>query len=348
MSGEFTPQLVADLQRRVRQAVPRWNLPPKVPQQVLSVSENVTLLMGEPNQPRATLRLRPMTLRLHRSGYHTAAEITSELAWIQALRADKVVETPAPRLARDGQALQVIPDRTSPTGSRHAVAFDWVPGHNPDPAEHDLVPWFTTLGQLTARLHRHARHWVRPSTFVRKSWTVDSILGPHATWGPWQSALGLTADGADTLALACALIAQRLEHYGQDQQRFGLIHGDLRLANLLVDGERLQVIDFDDCGFSWFLFDFAAAISFHECNPAAAQWFAAWAKGYGQNLPLSADDLAIIPSLVMMRRIQLTAWLASHHEIPLAQDLGSGFTDDTVTMATAYLNPKGTDPAWPW
>lgn len=341
MSGEFTPTLVTALQRRIAHAAPRWSLPTKAPQQVLSISENVTLLMGDPAQPRSRLSERPMTVRLHRSGYHSAEEIRSELAWIAALRDEAVVSTPAPRLARDGEALQSLPDPQAPDGKRHAVAFDWVAGQNPDPAREDLVPWFKVLGRLTARLHLHAQSWKRPAFFTRKAWTLDSILGPKALWGPWNAAVGLTPEGQEVLAKASALITDRLTAYGHDGDRFGLIHGDLRLANLLAQDQTLHVIDFDDCGFSWFLFDFAAAISFHEQDPAVGAWQEAWLSGYQEVRPLGADDLAVIPSLMMMRRMQLSAWLASHHEIPLAQQLGTAFTEGTVSMAQSYLAADG-------
>ena len=55
--------------------------------------------------------------------------------------------------------------------------------------------------------------------------------------------------------------AQRLHAYGTDIDRFGLIHADMRLGNLLVDGERVTLLDFDDCGFGWFLYDLAASLS---------------------------------------------------------------------------------------
>jgi hypothetical protein len=42
-----------------------------------------------------------------------------------------------------------------------------------------------------------------------------------------------------------------MEKFGADHERFGLIHADLRLANLLVWQEKTRVIDFDDCGFGW-------------------------------------------------------------------------------------------------
>ena len=65
----------------------------------------------------------------------------------------------------------------------------------------------------------------------------------------------------------CADVLQkRLAEIGESSDHFGLVHADLRLANLLIDGEQLTVIDFDDCGFSWYLYDFAAAITFMQTS----------------------------------------------------------------------------------
>ena len=52
--------------------------------------------------------------------------------------------------------------------------------------------------------------------------------------------------GREEVALLSRLedtIRRRLEVYGRGRDRFGLTHNDLRLANLLVDGDRTFVID---------------------------------------------------------------------------------------------------------
>ena len=117
---------------------------------------------------------------------------------------------------------------------------------------------------------------------------------------------------------------------------FGLVHADLRLANLLVNGRHLRIIDFDDCGFSWFLYDFATAVSFIEHEPHVPQLLRAWVAG-SQESTLGADAIAEIPTFVVLRRVLLTAWLASHAEVPLALG-GAGYTRDTVALAQALLD----------
>ena len=55
---------------------------------------------------------------------------------------------------------------------------------------------------------------------------------------------------------------------------------DLRLANLLIDGEAVKVIDFDDCGFGWHMYDAATPVSFYEHEPQVPRLLEAWLKGY--------------------------------------------------------------------
>jgi len=104
-------------------------------------------------------------------------------------------------------------------------------------------------------------------------------------------------------------------------------------AHLLVDEPHLRIIDFDDCGFSWFVYDFATAVSFIEHEPVVPQLLRAWLAGYRKTVPLSPEDGTEIPTFVVLRRILLTAWLASHAETPAARQLGAAYTSGTVMLA---------------
>ena len=45
----------------------------------------------------------------------------------------------------------------------------------------------------------------------------------------------------------------------------------------------------------------------------------------------------MLPTFVMLRRLLLTAWIASHAETPTAQALGAGYTDGTVALGEQFL-----------
>jgi Ser/Thr protein kinase RdoA (MazF antagonist) len=223
--------------------------------------------------------------------------------------------------------------------------FERLPGREPDVGEGVL--WFERLGEITARMHHHARGWALPAGFRRKRWDVDAMVGARAFWGPWRAAIGLTAADAVVLERVLELIRRRLERFGDGPDVFGLVHADLRLANLLVDGPHLRVIDFDDCGFGWFGYDFATAVSFIEHGAIVPALLRAWCGGYRRVAALDAATVAEIPTFVVLRRILLTAWLASHAEVPFAREFGASFTAGTVKLADALLGGRlfGRDPA---
>jgi len=338
MSGEYATEVVHDLELMVGASLARWNLPPDTRVRLLNLSENATFAL-EPPPARSAAAGAPaeLILRVHRIGYSSAEEIRSELAWITALREAQVIETARPIPALDGTLVQRL---ASPSGraDRHAVAFERLPGA--EPGQDDVLPWFERLGAVTARMHQHARGWRLPSDFKRKRWDLAAMIGSHAYWGPWRAALGLDAAGARVFEAALALIERRLAAYGTGPERFGLVHADLRLANLLADRKHLRVIDFDDCGFSWFMYDFASAVSFIEHDPKIPELLEAWVRGYRTITALARADAREIPTFVMLRRILLCAWLASHSEVPLAQTLGAAYTHGTLELAEQFLRDR--------
>ncbi len=323
----YSQDFISRLENGLRGALPRWGLPETADVRLLTVSENATFRARDPESGREFI------FRVHRPGYHTRAEIESELAWLAALKTDRVVDTLTPIAQTDGRLLADIEDDGT---VRHVVAFEPIPGQEPDEAS-GLARWFHELGAISARLHNHVRGWTQPEGFVRKVWNFDSTLGSNPLWGDWREGVGLTAEGREILERTANVLRERLGQYGETSETFGLIHADLRCANLLIAGDRLSVIDFDDCGFSWYLYDFAAAISFLEHEPYIPELLTAWIAGYRTVTPLSDDETAIIPTFIMLRRMLLTAWIASHIETPTAQQLGKGYTEGTVALARAFL-----------
>jgi Ser/Thr protein kinase RdoA (MazF antagonist) len=323
----MTAAIIETMRSELRAALPRWGMSGDATLAFLSHSENTTFLAED---PRAGQRL---VLRVQRIAYHSTPEIASELSWIAALIADEVIITPRPRADRDDQLLCSVPLNGS---MRQVVAFEHMTGHEPD-ATASLPAWFLKLGALTARLHGHSRSWSRTPGFQRKTWDFDAMLGARPLWGDWRAAMGLRESERPLLQRVADLLAQRVRTYGQPSDRFGLVHADLRLANLLVDGARLGIIDFDDCGFSWFFYDFAAAVSFMEHEPIVAELQHAWLEGYRQVAPVSKADEAMLPVFVMLRRMLLTAWIASHSDTETARRMGTEYTEGTVAMGERFL-----------
>jgi len=319
------------LDRIAQQALASYDLPAGSTTELVNRSENATYAVRTPGGDTTA------ALRVHRLDYHPDGAILSELAWIDALRADGVITTPAIVAARHGERELTVADPESATDPRSVVMFEWLPGGSPD--EESLVANFAELGELTARLHQHARAWAQPADFRRFEWGYDEAFGSIARWGRWQDAPGVDDATLPVLTRLDDTLRERLAAYGRSHERWGLIHADLRLANLLESpGRPTAVIDFDDCGFGWYLYDFGAAVSFIEDHPDVPAATAEWVEGYRRVAPLSGDDEAELRTFVMFRRLLLLAWIGSHASVDVAQELAPTYAVGTCALAEEYLS----------
>lgn len=313
-------------------ALPAWDVSSDASLTLLNISENATYRVDDPAQDA------PRILRVHRTGYHSLNAVRTELAWMKALREDAGVETPQALPARDGSLIRTVATPALDE-ERFVVMFAFIEGE--EPSEDDLVGPFRRLGAIAAQMHAHARTWERPPYFERLVWDYEHTLGPRGNWGDWRDGPGLTADGRRTLESLDRLIAGRLERFGKGPERFGLIHADLRLANLLITPEDTRVIDFDDAGLGWYLYDIATALSFMEERDDLDELIEAWVGGYRTQGSLSDEEVAEIPTFLMLRRLAIVAWIGSHGETELARELGVPFTEATVAIAPEFIRRLG-------
>ena len=108
-----------------------------------------------------------------------------------------------------------------------------------------------------------------------------------------------------------------------------------------MDGRDVKVIDFDDCGFSWFMYDAATPVSFYEHLPEVPDLIRHWLIGYRRVIDLPQADEDEIPTFVMLRRLLLVAWIGSHSETELAQSMGIEYTEQTVDLCKDYMRKFG-------
>jgi len=335
--GEHDLSAGGDVMERVRgcaqDALAAYGGHPEASVELLNVSENATFLVTDPGAG-------PSVLRVHRLGYHTEPEIASELAWMDALRAEAGVRTPRVLPAADGRRVVTVPERGG-ASERYCVRFEFLPGAEPGGSDGNrelASTHFAELGEITARMHRHAREWPRPAWFTRFHWDYAAAFGQQARWGRWQDGIGVGPSERTILTRLDSVLRARLRAFGSGPARYGLVHADTRLANLLVHDGSVSVIDFDDSGFSWYLYDLGTAVSFFEHEPEVPALVDSWLRGYRRAGQLSAEDEAEIWTFIMFRRLLLVAWIGSHRAVDIAAELGAGYTQGSCDLAESYLS----------
>lgn len=316
-------------------AIKKYNFPDSARTRLLQFSENATYLVYD-----CVTGKQLGVLRISRPGYHTVAELHSEIAWLKQISEDTPVVVANLIQGSDKRSIQSI---LGPEGRRYyCIMTEFLAGTTPDEKEEqEVVKQFISLGEITAYLHRHTQTWEEAAKQQRIHWTYDNMIGDTPVWGKWQATKDLTGEMTDTLTKTSCVVKKRLECYGRDNKNYGLIHADLRLANLIIENETIKVIDFDDCGFGWYLQDLASSVSFIETKPMVPALIDAWLTGYTKILPFSKKDFQEIDTFIMQRRLQLMAWLASHEESTPVKELSCGFTDGTMKLAERYLSIFG-------
>ncbi len=320
--------------REARKLVKAYEFSGDIEISVLVQGENTILLVDDRGRGKKYV----LRVSSHRLIYHNEPSIASEVMWLRALRQGSDIEAPDPIPDRQGRFVQILeaPELDRP---RCATMFNFLEGVEPDPDT--LMAGFAQLGEITARMHRHARSWTPPAEFARHSWTPDLIFSNQVSWGHWQEGMDVDADARVVLGRMADVIARRLGKLPRDKERFGLIHADLRLANILVEGDRAKVIDFDDCGSSFYLYDLATALSLLQERPDAPELTATWLEGYRRVASIPPDIEAEIPSFNMLRRLAELAWFGRCRGIEFFDELGPAHTAATIQLADDYLTRFG-------
>ncbi|HEV2365638.1 MAG TPA: phosphotransferase [Caulobacteraceae bacterium] len=291
---------------------------------ILSVSENVSFRVDEADG-------RALVLRLHRPGYNSLGELKSERAWTQALRAAGV---PAPQgvPARSGEAYVRI--AIPAAGERRWVGLlAWTEGEllgealARDPAADSRLRWFRRLGALMAAMHAQVRAWRAPQGFVRPHRNAAGLLGKGSTWGRFWEHEGLSGAERGLLLAARDKIQPSLRRLGKDPHRYGLIHADLHPWNLLISGDRLFPIDFDDSGFGWNLYDIAVALFASRTSDDFPEITAAFLEGYRSKAALSDGDAELVPMFLLIRALAVIGWLRHRPEHAVSEARRRYFTE---------------------
>lgn len=269
---------------------------------LLTHHENVTFSVRRP--PAGDRYL----LRIHRPGYQTAESIESELHWLRALAEDGALVVPRPVTANDARVVAV--GRNANAAPFLCSLLRWVPGRRmlrKQRPEH-----YRQLGRVTAMLHEHARSWTRPPGFTRPTWNTEGLLGhrPNLVDVAIDNAWALVPPKyRPILDEVAARFTDATDRLGRSPDAFGLIHSDLHLENVIFAGGSARPIDFDDCGFGWFVYDLAAAPQLFAPFPDAAVHRAAFLAGYHEIRPFDDARLRFLGVMRAARLAGLGIWL---------------------------------------
>ncbi|MEW5868539.1 MAG: phosphotransferase [Chloroflexota bacterium] len=235
-------------------------------------------------------------LRIHAMGDEEA--IASELTWLAALNQQAGLPVPAPVPTPDGYLLASIAAPGLPNG-RVVSLMHWLDGRK---LNRGLRPQhLEALGQVVAQLHDFAANWQPPAGFERPVWDWDSQLGGSMFERPREELVAsMPARFQEPFEQVSRQAKQAMESLGKGPESFGMIHADLYPENVLFKAGKAYPIDFEDCGFGYWMWDIAVAL---------CQW--AWGQDWERMRDAFREGYARVRSLPEAQWAQLDLFVAT-------------------------------------
>ncbi len=284
-------------------------------------------------------------LRVHRQGYHSDDSLASELKWM-AMLADGGLVVPKPVPTVSGSI--VVDGRVDDVpGVWKVDMLTWLEGRVlgavGEPLDYeDCAPdtLFREIGRTIGELHNLSTAWAEQNAMIRHSWDRDGLVGDDPLWGQFWELAALTPPQKDLFLKAKVAIAEDLDAYGQTADNFGLIHADLVPDNVLLSDGGIQLIDFDDAGFGWHVFEIVTAVFWLAEEPEFDSICSSLLEGYQSVRPLLQRDLDAMNLFFAARSLTYLGWVYTRQNTDTAIELTPIVIEIAAEICNDYLERR--------
>lgn len=251
----------------------------------------------------------PLILRLSHSIRRSKNMILGEVHWINYL-ADGGLGAARAMPSPGNELVEVIEDGHG--GQFLAVTFEKAPGGS----AWQMGKWnedlFADYGRFIGRMNALSTQYQCPHPSWRRPEWDDPQMFEISAWLP-----------KDEL-LICQRAQETLDHFKslpKDAGSYGLVHQDAHGGNFFVDqAGRITLFDFDDCVYSWFVYDIAMVLFYAITNREDAAEFAGhfWSyfwPAYRSEFDLDPLWLEQIQYFMKLREVDLYAVIHRSYDL---------------------------------
>ncbi|WP_314589823.1 phosphotransferase [Paenibacillus terrigena] len=251
--------------------------------------------------------------RMTHSSHRNANQVRGELEWIQYLY-DHGVSVSRPIPSQHDRLVEVIEQEDS---YFIITSFEKALGKKifyPECMNNDSLS--ELCGEMTGQIHELSKRYV-PSgkSITRHHWTDNYYLTHMKKFIP--SHQYEIFEGFGQLTNQINLLNK--------EARYGLIHGDINVANFMLDHNKITLFDFDECQYSWYVEDIAIQLfymvyvvlndSIQERNNQARRFLHHFLKGYERHTAMDSESLHNIGLFLRLR--ELIVYIGMHRSFDL-------------------------------
>ena len=221
---------------------------------------------------------------------------------------------------------------------QHGSVVTWLAGDVRRPGSGAGPRTLHRIGQALGSIHDFSETFAVPDGFEVPTLDLSTVLaevdpdrlGTAARWGIFDEVLRRAEVAFDGLVRSPAT--------------FGVLHNDFILLNCLHHGRRTAVIDFDDCGWGFYLQDLGGMLSNLKDYPdyrSLRRWFL---DGYRSVRPLPSEDEQDLELMIALRHCASTLWLLNRHQASaIAEDQFQRILNYRINEIQSSLEAFATD-----
>jgi Ser/Thr protein kinase RdoA (MazF antagonist) len=290
-------------------------------------------------------------LHIQRAGQQNCPEVWSEMIWLQALRAGAVgaraaartgereLEVPQPVLTVEGELLATV-EVPQVLESRICVLFTWMEGRS---LYRGLTPrLMKKAGEFLARMHSKSERFEPPEGFTRPRWDVPAFRGGALNVDMAKCRAHISAEQWDIIERMGEVVRKSLTAVPEERGLFGMIHADFHPGNLLFHKGEVRAIDFELCGWGYYLYDIAVMLSVlvgrHPNYEALRSGFL---EGYSEVRVLSGNWAKTVDMFIAARKMIRSLWLAEQIGRPVWEGAESRVKQELDYVHSYLRNQTG-------
>lgn len=269
-------------------------------------------------------------LRLHLAQAVRRDWLEGEIGWLRAIGADSALVVPRPVSLRDGGFVYA-------DESWVAVLFEHIAGEIAQPDTLSAIN-MQHIGAFIGQLHNVTI--TSQQTITRPRLDYDGLFGEAGRYRLGEAAAIFTPKQTAVFDATTARIQQTMDTLGTGSDVFGLIHGDLLAKNILIVGDRVRALDFEYCGYGYYLYDLTPLL--WQLKSARADDYgqleaALWA-GYISVRPDAVPHRNLLEPFIAARQVASCRWLAGNLDNPAVKDTAHTLIAQRVAELRGFLD----------
>ena len=263
--------------------------------------------------------------------------VASELAWMDAMANEANLPVPAPVWTLQGERQVRITTEGIPAG-RVVSVMRWMKGRK---LEKGIRPvHLKALGRVMAGLHEFSTHWQPPEGFKRPTWNWEAQLGGSMFDIPLATLVdSMPNKFREPFKSISAQAKAAMADLGVGVDAFGLIHSDLYPENVLFNAGEAYPIDFEDCGYGYWIWDISVALCTWAWQPDWEIMRDAFREGYQEIRQLPEKQWDLLDLFIATQHATMLLWASVfiQHD-PVRIDEYQPWRDESGEKMLGYFN----------